>query len=136
MTTIRCDHCGYDCPLNCDRCHHCGWPLSGFPNVRAAKANSEVAALEKRYQAALRAADKRGAKDTIQAFEAACLQSKAVLARGVAEVMRLAHSDLEMYATYYNATSGKFKVPSGSRWDVIRVLTDAALFPGYKQEIR
>ena len=69
-------------------------------------------------------------------FESAAGSSHAVLARSLTEVERLASSDRQLYATYYQLLDAEVKLPAGDMWDPLRRLADEALFPGYKEKIR
>jgi len=130
-----CSECGYDFPSSCDRCPHCARP-GIFPNVRAAEQPWEQEALERRYTTAVSEAARRGAESTLRAFELKLAGSKAVIARNIDELMRLATSDREIYATYYDLVAAGVRIPAGDRWDVLRVATEQSLFPGYKERIR
>jgi len=116
-------------------CPHCGRP-GLYPNVRAAEAPDEVVALEQRYLAAFSDATARGADTALLDFEAEVRQSKAVLARTANELQRLATSDKQIYATYYELLRAGVISHAGDRWAVLRALADEAMFPGYKEEIR
>lgn len=48
----------------------------------------------------------------------------------------MATSDNELYATYHQLVNAGLRLPAGEKLDIVRVLTDDALFPGYKQHIR
>jgi hypothetical protein len=54
----------------------------------------------------------------------------------VHEVYRLAGSDNEIYATFYNLTDSGIRSLSGEKWDSLRGVADRALFPGYEKHIR
>jgi len=117
------------------RCPHCGLP-GLFPNVRAAQAEPERQALDRRYEDALAAAGIRGARGAVEAFEAAARSSKAVAARSMRELDRLSESDKELFPSYYGMLKGQVRMPHGNEWDILRGIADDALFPGYKEEIR
>lgn len=105
--------------------------------MRAAQRPDERAALERRYNEATERAVTRGADSALHNFEAVVNQeSQAVIARSLTEVQRLAESDNELYATFYQLRNAGVRLPEGRKWDVLRTLTDDALFWGYKEEIR
>lgn len=133
--TIECEFCHNHFPSASERCPHCARP-GLFPNVRAADDDDERNALNRRYQEAISAAASRKTDQTVKDFEAAVTRSQAVIARSLNELQRLANSDNELYATYHQLVEAGLRIPSGEKWDIIRVLTDDALFPGYKQHIR
>ena len=100
-----CDHCKNEIPPSADRCPHCGLP-GLFPNVRAAQDAGEHAALDRRYKSAKADSIARGATTAMDDFEIAAASSKAVIARPLGELQRLANSDNELYATYYELIEG------------------------------
>jgi hypothetical protein len=132
---VRCPDCSLEFFAGSDRCPHCGRP-SRFPNVDAAGAPEEVAALEARYASAMADAAARGVTDELGVLEAVGASSKVVFARFPHEVQRLAQSDKELYATWYDLLDGGLRLPAGDRWDVWRTAADAAVFPGYAKNIR
>jgi len=102
--------------------------------VRAAQ--DEQQELDRRYGDALAQAGARGADQAALQFGAAVQSSKAVIARPLRDVERLASSDRELYPTFYGLTEGEVRSSFGDRWDILRRVADAALFPGYQQHIR
>ena len=132
--TRTCTHCGHDFPATRDHCPHCGWPLLA-PNVAAAGTPDETAALERRYAEAVAALEERGAREAGAALEAALQGSRCVCARAVAEVHRLATSDRQLYATFYEMVEAGVVVPEDGEWDRRRRPVDDALFPGYRDRI-
>lgn len=127
--------CGYVLPVAADRCPHCGRP-GLFPNVRAASQPAERDALERRYRRARDDIQARGCAREANAFMAALEGSRAVIARPLGEVERLARSDREVYSTYYKQIEAEIRLPDDSHWDPLRRIAEEALFPGYKHEIR
>jgi hypothetical protein len=104
--------------------------------VRAAQADSERQALDRRFGAALTEAAARGAEEVVRSFEAAARGSKAVIARPLRDVDRIVSSDRELFATFYGLTEGGVRLPFGDKWDHLRQKADATLFPGYQKQIR
>lgn len=135
MDSNPCDFCGNDIPLSYERCPHCARP-GLFPNVRAAQTPPEQQALDRRHQAALQKAEARGAKTAVEDFESSVRASRAVMARSLRELDRLASSDQELVSTYYNLLRAEARLPHGNEWDGLRGIADEALFPGYKEHIR
>jgi hypothetical protein len=135
MASDQCSHCGNDIPLAAERCPHCALP-GIFSNVRAAEQTEERQALNNRYEDALQRADSRGCQQVAKDFEAAISDSQAVIARSLLEADRLASSDKQLYATFYQLVEAGVRLPSGSKWDALREVADGALFPGYKRNIR
>lgn len=135
LPSRRCTACTHPFAGSAERCPHCGLP-GLFPNVYAAEQPSEAHALKARYDAAVTEAAARNADAAVRAFEAAVQESRAVIARDVHEVTRLASSDREVYATYYGLVDAEVRIPEGSGWHVLRSAADEALFGGYKDRIR
>jgi hypothetical protein len=130
-----CLTCGNQIPPSAERCPHCGKP-GLFPNVRAAADPAEQAALDRRYKSALKGSSKVGAISVLKDFESVTGSATAVIARSANELQRLVTSDHELYATYYQLIEGGTRVPTDDKWDRLRRLADAALFPGYEKHIR
>jgi hypothetical protein len=107
-----------------------------FPNVRAAEEPAERDALEKRYQNAVANTVSRGCGDVLEDFENIIGKTQAVINRSLSEVQRLARSDNEVYATYYQLSESGIKIPDSDKWDSLRRVADDALFPGYRKDIR
>lgn len=107
-----CTFCKNEVPKPSQHCPHCG-QFGKFWNVIDANEPAEQAALERRYQAARKDAKARGADASLQSFEDALSNSKAVIARSESEVLRLATSTRQLYATYYQLKRGR---GSSSRW--------------------
>ncbi len=132
--TTRCDECQHTFQL-ASRCPHCARP-GLFPNVTLAEAEVERRAVDQRYGAALEAAKQRGSVETVRKFESRARHSQAVVTRSLHETMRLAAGDNQLYATYHQLTACELRVPEGSKWDLLRTLTDQTLFGTYKEEVR
>lgn len=107
-----------------------------FPNVTQASLSKERDGLESRYQQALARAESRGTKAIVDDFELKTANTKAVLARSIPEVHRLATSENEIYATFYQLTEAGVKMPTGGKWDILRSVADQAVFPGYSKDLR
>lgn len=135
MATIPCPDCTGNISASQDRCPHCGRP-GLFPNVRAAEQADEQAALNRRYLAAVADAQARGCAHVVQQFEAAAAIAQAVIARPLGDVDRLASSEKQGYATYYQLTESEVRLPDDDRWERLRRVADAALFTGYADRIR
>lgn len=134
-TTDICDYCGHSMPFSSSPCPHCGRPAR-YPNVRAAEAAQEKAALDLRHQSAHTDASNRGSTHILTDFETAVGKTVAVIARPEAKLLELASNDNVIYSTYYDLISSGSLIPEGSQWDVFRVPAEHALFPGYKERMR
>lgn len=133
--SISCPECKHEIPQPAERCPHCGRP-GVFWNVIAAEDPAERAALERRYKAAKANAVSRNADRNLQDFENAVAGSKAVIARSEIEVHRLASSNRQLYATFYELTESGISLPAGDGWDMLRELADTVLFAKSKKHIR
>lgn len=134
-TTRPCPDCGNDFVASADKCPHCGRP-GHYPNVYAAEAADETAALQRRYQAAKDDAAARSATSAVESFEAAVGAARVVIARPEGELQRLITSDQQLYATYYQLLNSGVVHPTGDEWDLLRRLADEVLFTGYKEHVR
>ncbi len=132
---FHCPDCGQVLPESADRCPHCARP-GHFPNVRAAEQPEEKAALQKRLEKARRHADAAGTRPLLDVLERRAGASQAVLCKHVSEVQRLASSEKQGIATYYQSIEAEARLPDGDEWDLLRRQADAALFPGYEKHIR
>jgi hypothetical protein len=129
-----CRDCGVEFQINFERCPHCARP-GLFPNVRFAEL--ERVELNARYEDARREAEGRGARAAFKAFEERVgADSKAVLARSANELQRLATSDNEVYATFYELLGAHVRLWETGKWSVLRSAADAAFFPGFHTQIR
>lgn len=133
--SIPCDHCRNDIPQPAERCPHCARP-GIFWNVIVANHVDERTELDRRYDAAKADAIYRGTEISLQSFENALAASKAVIARNEHEVLRLATSTRQLYATYYQQMEAGLRLPDGDDWDVVREIADTLIFPKYKRDMR
>ena len=131
----NCEHCGNPFPLSRSICPHCARPAL-YPNVRAAGTREESEALRQRYVHGKEEAEHRGCLTNLCAFEEAIGSAKAATARSLHEVQRLAHSDRELYASYYRLADAEVRIPAGGKWDVLRKAADQSWFPDYHKELR
>jgi len=133
--SILCDYCNNDIPQPSERCPHCARP-GIFWNVIAADDGEERGELLNRYNTAKADAQRRGVDKVLADFEQAAAASVAVIARSESEVLRLATTTKQLYATYYEQLESNIRLPDGDEWDVVREVTDTVLFPKYKREMR
>lgn len=131
----NCTACGNYIPLAESICPHCARPAL-YPNVKVAQSAGEKDALRQRYSQKVKEIKYNGCNDALQRFEKALKKSNAVIARSVSEARRLAKSDSEGYATYYQLAEAQLRFPSGDKWDTLRRVVDSAVFPGYGEKIR
>jgi hypothetical protein len=96
---------------------------------------SEQSFLQDRYNKAKNDAVASGVIANVDDFEKALNKSCAVINRSTTELLRLAGSDFEIYATYYELSSS-VRMQSGEIWDSRRQSADAIFFTGYHEGIR
>ena len=135
LRTTRCPYCQHDFAMALEHCPHCGRP-SRFPNVAIAEYPEERQALQMRYDQAMRDASARGVGQILRELEAASTASVAVIARSFEETQMFAGGDNQGHATYYLQVEAEVRLPRGEKWDVLRRVTDAALFEGYENRVR
>ena len=122
-----CPNCSEPIPLTVTDCPHCGRAV-GFPNVQLAIQKEQQERLQERYDLALAKASADGTRALVEQFEATCETSEAVICRYLGELSRLANSDDEIYATFYQRVDSGLRIPGGSTWDTLRAMADTALF--------
>jgi hypothetical protein len=127
MDLITCKECGEQHRDDLWICPSCSCATS-FPNVNAAARQREQDELQLRYQEVLNAAHVSGSAAIIAEFEQAIRKSEAVICRYFGELARLAYSDEEVYATYYQRIAGGVRIPGGDKWARLRAVADAILF--------
>jgi len=133
--SISCGSCGNKIPQSSETCPHCGRP-GIYWNVLAAEDPAEEAELMDRYEQAKAEATARGVAKQFTSFELALANSRAVIARPESEVLRLASSTRQLYATYYQLIDAGVRLPDSDEWDNLRELADVVLFAKYKDSIR
>lgn len=110
-----------------ERCPHCYRPCF-FPNMNAARRPEEKEHLQRRYDEAIAAAQKAGMETILREYEAMVTGSAAVIGRNFGELMRLSHSENEIYATFYQRVDAGLLLAGGDAWDRIRAIADTILF--------
>lgn len=121
MSMDVCGRCSYEVPLECTACPHCGG-YGFFPNVRRARDERELEALNVRYDAALQDAQQRGCGAAVQEFESAIANSKAVLACDLSKLLAIA-TKAGVFANYYDLVSLQFlaePLPGKPDWSTLR----------------
>ncbi|HEX3151520.1 MAG TPA: hypothetical protein VHR66_25815 [Gemmataceae bacterium] len=124
-----CKECGVKFPEDRTTCPHCGRPQL-FPNVVRANRAEERDGLDRRYAAALQAAEMAGCRDKVDAFEKACVQSEAMLCCRLEKLLAVAKGERDLFANFYDLLSLRFQKPpraSEPNWDSLRPITEIAL---------
>lgn len=108
----------------------------GFPNVRAASRNEEVAALEWRYQTAKAESASRGVADLVDRLEARIETSVAVICKPWGVINTLVRRDNRLLETFHQDVEAEARLPELNEFDRIRAGVDATFFPYYYERIR
>ena len=108
-------------------CPHCGRP-SRFPNVDHVLRKEEAVTLTARYQEAIETATAAGCKEQLLAFEEHANSAEACRAYYATEIARLAASDTNTAATYYQTLAGESRLPDDNHWDRMRRVADSCFF--------
>lgn len=129
-----CKKCQEPLPHTVLHCKVCGRE-AGYPNVRFSETPSEVAALGKRYAAAIADAEARGAAENVAAFEAAVDKSSAIIVMRINRMMPLILSN-EAIISYHRMVDAGIRSPANDEWDNNRARNDASINPhSYKDLI-
>ena len=124
----KCTACGHELPYNVVNCAVCG-EAAGFPNVRAANGDVEVAALMERVRAALISAEARHCRAELEAFGVAVEDSSAVVTMKVLPLSSLILSENTMLATFPQLVGAGARLPEDNQFDVVRVAMDSKVNP-------
>ncbi len=130
-----CLTCGSPVIASEEKCPTCNSHV-GFPNVRAANAASERAALEQRFKSALERAEFRGAAAAVASFQAAVETSSAVVNCGLHILRELAEDTNALYSNYYLAVRGEVRRAAQVENDTQRRAVGAILFGAYAENMR
>jgi hypothetical protein len=132
---MNCGFCG-----NHIRAHERNCPVcdtdAGYPNVRAAEAAEERAALAERNSAADRGCAADGRSSILAQFRTAVKASKAVLCRSVSQTLKLISTDNELYTSFYLEVEAEARRPEETLVENDRLIADDLLFPHYRHHIR
>lgn len=131
---LSCPSCQSGIPDTQEKCPTCGYN-AGPPNVRAAETESEVRALEGRYQAALDNACKRGCLSIVERFSEAAKQSRAVINVDARFLYYFATSKNSLYANYEHLVAGNVRKPGTFENDAARRSVGTTLFGAYASDI-
>lgn len=104
--------------------------------MREVARSPEPEAFRAKYETAIQAMTAAATLPVGQRFEDAVTKSQAVIARRVNEIERIATSDKEGYATFYQLVASGVRVPDGGDWDVWRGVADSYFFPNYREHVR
>lgn len=132
---MKCPTCGMsvqnhekDCPACLNHC--------GFPNVRAALATAEVAALNRRLAEAIVSCKARGCQSVLNAFGSAALSSQIIMSRSLTDLQSWIAADNRMLVTYHSQVRSGARVPEDNAWDRGRVAAESTIHPIYFENIQ
>ncbi len=132
----QCSKCNNSVPPSEALCPHCMNSV-GFPNVDTAKHPDKKSRLKQEYDSAMHNCRSRNCDAKLVSFEKdVCDNSKAVMAKQLGEVNRLAVNERQMIATYFQQIRGKSRLSDGDEWDYWRRFAGTALFCGYEEDIQ
>ncbi len=132
-----CPQCGELSPILETNCAHCNTQLPGTPNVRIAQTPEQVDALEERYQDAVQFAQQNHVDASRVAFENIVrASSHAVTSVSYGELRYLVENERRVFATFYQRVEEGLQIPTGGKWDVLRGITEHALYQHQKANIR
>ncbi|WBS05140.1 hypothetical protein OU994_13085 [Pseudoduganella sp. SL102] len=131
-----CPNCGHDYAPHVDRCENCHHDL-GAPNVRAAMAAGERAALEKRCRDALEYAASHGYRHVVEKFKQHAARSRAVICKNIGAVFGIAAQAKGSWliSSYHAQVAGGGRAPDGDDWDFARA-HERRWFPNYSDKIQ
>jgi hypothetical protein len=131
---MGCTNCGTAILAHVERCHVCGADV-GFPNVRAAAAAGEQAALAVRLNNARVTANARGCLAALEDFGRAVTTSRAVLARSLGDLDAFVKSNNSLYISFHGQVRAGARIPEDNRWDKGRAAAESTVHPIYSDEI-
>lgn len=133
-----CGECGVEFPEDRTSCPHCGRPQL-FPNVVRAQRLEERQELDRRYQAGMDQAERRGCRAKVVEFEDACDRSAAVLCGRVQKLLAIANREQDLFAGFYDTLDLRFtdgKKVNEPDWNMTRPIAEIALLGSEKHHKR
>lgn len=124
----KCKKCGEEIPYAARNCVLCGDPV-GYPNVRAAEAEEEVAALRERVRAALVSTEARNCRTELEEFGTAVGDSVAVISRNLAVLTALVESANALLSTYHKLVGAEARLPEQNDFDPYRSIVEGMVYP-------
>lgn len=131
MATVKakvriCPECTFEMAISRLLCPHCGRP--GFaPNVDLANDLDERRKLSERYTATLAECDQKGTRAIANDFDAACRNSRAVIALNVQKLYRAVSTGTDLFETYYDLERLKNRTEDGTGLDWARLRPQAEI---------
>lgn len=133
----QCAKCKENVPVLEIECPHCGTTFASPPNVRIAQCKVQRDALQVRYDAAVEYVRDNSLDSVRTEFEAKVqAESRAVLSLGYVELRYIVDNERRVFATFYERIEAGLQIPSGGKWDVLRGITEHALYQHQKKHVR
>lgn len=133
---VICQHCNSPIGAAARFCPTC-YQEAGYPNVRAAKARDEVAALDQRYHSAKSDAETSGASSAFASFVTLTQSSSHVIVAAPPIVaLALLRNTSNLYANYSQLVDSEARSPAEHDDDCLRLCVDARLFGSYHNKIK
>src|SRR2546423_3065117 len=123
--TINCSNCGLRINDADNRCSRCGAHV-GFPNVRAAAAESDI--LNHRYEAAVELARKQGSFTALTKFETRMKTTCAVISVKLDFLHMFLSDNKQVYSTYQLGVTSQTRKAAEAENDRHRHSVDGMLF--------
>jgi hypothetical protein len=130
-----CEDCGSAIPSIDEKCSTCGW-YAGPPNVRVVERETELYALEQRYQNAIEDAEGRGSYDHVKKFDEKMRMTCAVINVGFDFLHTFITNDKVLYTTYNLGIKGQTRKPANEQDDRHRQKVEGTIFGAYGDHIR
>lgn len=132
---VNCIKCGTQIRPNERACSNCGRD-AGFPNVRAANAAEERAALEARFATARASSVVRGTTIELDAFvKDVGGRSRAVMNRSLGALNSWVEGSTPLFCSFYYQIEVLGRTPNESNYDLQRVAAEATINPFCYKEI-
>lgn len=128
-----CPSCGREIAFHVSRCNFCFGDV-GFPNVRKARSQAELDALDARYQEAKSDAEQRGVT-VFETFENEVAErSRAVICRSFNDLATWLKPGA-VYQSFHNLVASGARTAQDNEYDRVRKAVDELLFPQYCEDI-
>lgn len=127
MRHNRCHECTENFHITLTRCPHCGRPGT-FPNVTEISAPKAVRGFNRHYKACLDKAVAQNKERRFHTYQDAVSNSSVLYCRPFEDFCRVAFSDEEIFATYYQRAGSGIRISTNDGWDKKREVADVVLF--------
>ena len=115
-------------------CAVCGAPV-GYPNVRYAQRDEEMAALEARVVAARISASAKGSTAVLARFGKAVETSQTVISKSLGDLHAILQNSSALMQAFHPAVRGAQRMPQNNGWDQAREANDSRINPHFFQDL-